>query len=115
MGFDFRLSNSAGDLASTGVYFIPGVGNVASAIDAIDSFRNGDYAGGAMSALWALPVIGNIGAGLRVGSKLAKAAKLGKTSERLFNLGTKASKSVEKVTPLTNKLLGVYTLPSMIG
>ena len=91
-------------VGSIGAYFIPGVGTVLAAGDAINSFAHGNIGEGIMNTLFAIP---GLGGGLKLagfGLKgLGKAAKLISKAPGL----AKANKTSESLIKTSSKLKGL--------
>lgn len=103
----YKTNNNVSDLIGTAAYFTP-LGNVLSAGDAINDFRNGDYGSALLNAAFALPVVGNVGRGLQLGLKTAKLAKSA-------NLVGKGVRAIKKSDPFVKKGLNVYMTTTLPG
>ena len=102
----YHLGNNASDLIGMGAYLAGPVGNVLSAGDAINDLKKGNYGSAAMNAVFALPVVGQIGRGVQLG---LRAAKLAKTANAIG----KGIRTVEKISPVANKGLNYTMLAQM--
>ena len=105
----YHANSTVSDLAGTAGYFIPGVGNAMVAGDAYNAARRGDWGEAAMNAVFAIPFIGNVGRGLKVGLQATKLARAANTVGK----GVKVLSKVEKPAnwALTAKLM--YDMPQI--
>lgn len=78
-----------GDVASMGLDIMPGVGDVKSAVEGVNAFKQGDNLGGALGLAGALPFVGGTGiiSGVRaLGGRMSKIPML-KEAEAMLNAG----------------------------
>ena len=89
---------------------IPGLGAIPDLINAGISLARGDIAGAAMSALCAIPLVGDAAAVVKIGGKAAKGvAKVAKAAKAISK-STKAMKAIAAVQLLYQGAQLVYTV-----
>ena len=105
----YHINSTASDLAGTAGYFIPGVGNAMAAGDAYNAARRGDWGKAAINTVFAIPFIGNIGRGLKVGLYAAKLARAANTVGK----GVKVLSKVERPANLALNTKLMYDVPQI--
>ena len=105
----YHTNSIISDLAGTAGYFIPGVGNAMAAGDAYNTARTGDWRAAAMNTVFAIPFIGNIGRGLKVGLQAAKLAKAANTVGK----GVKVLSKVKRPANWALNAKLIYDMPQV--